>query len=112
MVYTDQSGKITRGHVSETPVLTKTEIALSPATFQRYVGTYELMHSFNLVITLENGRLLSQATNQHKAELFGMSEARFFLKAEDIEVEFVPNAGGACDLVVYQGGQKAAGKRK
>lgn len=108
----DRSGKPVRGKVSDKPVAPRVAVAVPGDVLQRYTGIYELMPNFNLVITLENGRLMSQATGQDKAELFGMSQTRFFLKVEDVEVEFVPNAAGTFDLMVNQSGQKLAGKRK
>ncbi|MBL7851765.1 MAG: serine hydrolase [Cyclobacteriaceae bacterium] len=112
VVFKDRSGKPIRGKKSDKPVSSRVEVAVSPAVLQRYVGTYELMPNFNLVITLEDGHLMSQASGQPKFELFGESETKFFLKVVDAQVEFLPNAGGQFDLVVYQAGQKLAGKRK
>lgn len=112
VVFRDRSGKSLRGVVSTRPAEARVEVALGPEVLKRYVGTYELMPGFNLVISLENNRLMSQATGQAKVELFASSETKFFLKVEAVDVEFTSNAAGTYDLVVYQGGQKLAGKRK
>jgi CubicO group peptidase (beta-lactamase class C family) len=64
------------------------EIAISPDILKHYLGTYELNPSFSIVMTLDNGRLVSQATNQRKLPLFAESETKFFLKILDSQVEF------------------------
>ena len=51
---------------------------------------------FDLVITLENGQLISQATGQAKAPIFAEAENKFFLKAANAQIEFV-SEGGARD---------------
>src|SRR5579871_1657273 len=43
------------------------EIALAPEMLQKYVGSYQLRPGFDLVITLEDGRLMLQPTGQVKA---------------------------------------------
>ena len=55
------------------------EITLSPEILKQYVGTYELAPNFSLAITLEDGQLVSQATNQGKVPMFAESETMFFL---------------------------------
>ncbi len=40
----------------------RTEVVLPLAVLERYPGTYRLRPGFDLVITLENGQLMSQAT--------------------------------------------------
>ncbi len=112
VVFRDRSGKPVRGSLSTKPATSRVEVAVGPDVLQHYVGTYELLPGFDLVITLENGHLMSQATGQAKVELFALSETKFFLKAEPVEVEFGPNGAGTYGLTVYQGGQKLAGKRK
>ena len=57
------------------------EITVSPEILKQYVGTYELTPTFSIAMTLENGQLMSQATNQQKLPLFAESETMFFLKA-------------------------------
>ena len=66
-----------------------------------------------LTITLEDGKLMSQATGQSKVQLFPESETRFFLKVVDAQIAFKEGEDGTFDsLVLYQGGQEVPGKRK
>jgi CubicO group peptidase (beta-lactamase class C family) len=89
------------------------EITLSPEILKQYVGTYELTPNFSLAITLENGQLISQGTNQGKAPMFAESETMFFLKLVDAQIEFVKNEKGeVTNLVLHQNGRDVKGVRK
>jgi CubicO group peptidase (beta-lactamase class C family) len=89
------------------------EITVSPEILRQYVGTYELAPTFSIAITLENGQLMTQATNQQKLPLFAESETMFFLKVVDAQVEFVKNEKGeVTHLVLHQNGRDAKGVKK
>lgn len=89
------------------------EITVSPAVLEKYVGTYELMPNFDLVMTLEGGQLMTQATGQSKFPLFAESETKFFLKVVAAEVEFFKNdKGEVTHLVLHQGGQDQKATKK
>jgi CubicO group peptidase (beta-lactamase class C family) len=89
------------------------EIAVSPSALAGYAGTYELAPTFSIVITIENGHLMEQATNQPKFPLFAESETMFFLKVVDAQVEFFKNdKGEVTHLVLHQGGRDATGTKK
>jgi len=89
------------------------EIVVSPKILAGYVGAYEITPTFRIVMTLEGGQLMTQATNQPKFPLFAESETLFFLKVVDAQVEFVKNdKGEVTHLILHQGGrdQKAVKK--
>jgi len=89
------------------------EITVSPEILKQYVGTYELAPTFSIAITLENGQLMTQATNQGKLPLFAESETVFFLKVVDAQVEFVKNEKGeVTHLVLHQNGRDTKGVKK
>jgi CubicO group peptidase (beta-lactamase class C family) len=89
------------------------EITVSPEILKQYVGTYELAPTFSIVITLENGQLMTQATNQQKLPLFAESETMFFLKVVDAQVEFVKNEKGeVTNMVLHQNGRDTKGVKK
>jgi len=89
------------------------EIAVSPAILEKYVGTYELMPNFDIVVTLEGSQLMSQATGQSKFPMFAESETKFFLKVVDAEVEFFKNdKGDVTNLILHQGGHDVKGTKK
>jgi len=80
------------------------EISVSPAILALYPGTYELQPGFDLVITLEDGKLMTQATGQGKVQVFAETETKYFLKVTDAQIEFFKDDKGAVThLVLHQG---------
>ena len=64
-------------------------------------------------MTLENGQLMTQATNQEKLPLFAESETMFFLKVVDAQVEFVKNEKGeVTHMMLHQNGRDVKGVKK
>lgn len=89
------------------------EITVSPEILKKYVGTYELTPRFSLAITLEDGQLISQGTNQEKVPMFAESETMFFLKLVDAQIEFVKNEKGeVTNMVLHQNGRDVKGVKK
>lgn len=89
------------------------EISLPQQVLAKYVGTYELAPAFSINMTLEDGRLMTQATNQRKLPLYAESETMFFLKDVNAQIEFVKNdKGEVTGLVLHQGGREMKGVKK
>jgi len=90
----------------------RVEVPISAQVLEKYAGTYELAPNFNLVVTVEDGRLMTQATGQQKLQLYAESETKFFLKATDAQVEFIRDeAGNVTGLKLYQGGRITPAKK-
>jgi CubicO group peptidase (beta-lactamase class C family) len=104
---------ITLGEKVQLPPALKFGIYLSPEILSQYVGTYELHHGFDLVITLEGDQLYSQATGQGKAAIFPEAETIFFLEDVDDQLEFFKDENGKVShLVLHQGSVEIKGIRK
>lgn len=87
-----------------TTVAERKEITVSPEILAQYPGTYEIQPGFDLAVTLEDGKLMTQATGQGKAQVFPETETKFFLKVTDAQIEFFKDAKGAVThLVLHQG---------
>lgn len=103
----------TRGTKTDKLPEGRKEITLTPEQMQFFPGEYEIQPGFSLVVTLENGHLMTQATGQAKFEVFPESEVKFFLKVVDAQIEFQRNADGKVDsLILYQGGAEIKAVRK
>jgi hypothetical protein len=88
------------------------EITLPETVLKQYVGVYQLAPKFNLMISLENGQLMSQASGQGKAPIFASSEAKFFLKVVDAQIDFVKDdKGKVTSLMLHQGGRDTPAQR-
>jgi CubicO group peptidase (beta-lactamase class C family) len=105
-IITNQINGFINGQNPATPAVRK-EINLDSATLKLYTGEYELAPAFHIVVTMENGVLKAQATNQGKNQLYAEKENFFFLKVVDAQVEFLPGPNGKIDrLILYQNGRK------
>lgn len=105
-------GDIVHG-VKSIPVSERKEITVSPKILAAYAGTYELTANISMVITLEDDHLMAQVTGQQKFNLFAESEASFFVKLVDVQIEFVKNAQGqVTHLILHQGGRDVKGIKK
>lgn len=94
-------------------VAERKEIYVSPEILKQYVGTYELQPGFDLVVTLEDGQLMSQATGQGKLPMFAETETKFFLKVVDAQIEFLKDENGAVThLMLHQGPAEIKAARK
>lgn len=109
----DNRGKKTRGvPTNEPPKPGRQEISLTPEQLAPFVGTFEIQPGFNIVFTLENGQLMTQATGQEKFPVFAESPTKFFLKVVDAQVEFMPDdSGGYGSIILHQGGMSISGRR-
>ena len=81
---------------------------LDVSTLDKYVGTYELAPSFNIVITREGDKLFGQATGQSKFEMAADSPTEFHLLVVPAKITFAPDGSS---LTLHQGGRDVAGKR-
>jgi dienelactone hydrolase len=79
------------------------EISVAPEILSQYAGTYELEPDFNITVTLEGGRLITQMPGQDKVHVYTMSETKFFNKVEDTTVEFFKDDKGAVShLLIFE----------
>ncbi len=100
-----QLAAIVRGEKVELPSELK-EISVAPKILEQFVGTYELAPKVNMMITIDNGQLISQVSGQGKVPLFATSETKFFPKVVDAEIEFgKDDKGVVTHLVLHQGGR-------
>src|SRR6185437_5235661 len=91
----------------------RTAVKVDEKTLAQYAGTYNLAPNFDIVMTVENGKLMTQASGQPKVELYAESESKFFLTVVPVEVEFVRyDQGKVTSIVVHQGGRDMKAPRK
>jgi hypothetical protein len=89
------------------------EITVSPDILARYVGTYQVTPTISMVITLADGRLMTQLTGQRAVPMFPESETAFFLKVADAQVVFVEDGTGTVThAIMRQGGRDQKAMRK
>jgi len=78
---------------------------VAPKVLEQYVGVYQLAPTFKLTVTIDNGQLMVQASEQGKVPIFPSSETRFFTKVVDAQIDFNKDEKGAVtSLTLHQGG--------
>ena len=92
----------------------RTAVHVDPKILAQYVGTYELMKNFDLVVTLENGQLITQATGQGKIPIYAESESKFFPTVMPAEIEFIKDDQGKVTGLVlhHEGGHDMKAPKK
>ncbi|UCF19594.1 MAG: serine hydrolase [Gemmatimonadota bacterium] len=87
-------------------------VSMDPAIYADYVGDYEIRPGLIVAVSVEEDRLMAQATGQPSVELLPESESRFFLAEEDVEVEFQRDESGSVyRILIYEGAQETAARR-
>jgi CubicO group peptidase (beta-lactamase class C family) len=88
-------------------------VHVDPKILAQYVGTFELQKGFDLVVTVENGQLMTQATGQGKIPIYAESETKFFPTVVPAEIEFFKDdQGKVTHLVLSQGGHDMRALKK
>jgi hypothetical protein len=91
----------------------RTAIHVDPKVLDAYAGTYTLFPNFDLVITVENGQLITQATGQGKVPIFAETETKFFPIVVPAEIEFIKDdQGKVTSLILHQGGRDMKAPKK
>jgi CubicO group peptidase (beta-lactamase class C family) len=81
-------------------------VALDPARLAELAGRYPLTPGFVLTVTVEDGRLMVQATGQAAYEVFPESDVAFFYRVVDAQLTFERGPDGvARALVLHQNGR-------
>lgn len=79
---------------------------LDAEVLAEYVGEYEIQPNFILTVTVEDGKLFTQATGQPQVEVFASEKDEFYLKVVDAQISFNRNDAGEVEsLTLHQGGQ-------
>ncbi|MFD2513020.1 serine hydrolase [Pontibacter locisalis] len=106
----DQIAAYALGFAPEFPSIRKT-VNLPDSILKQYTGVYQLAPNFNITISLQDGQLKAQATNQPAVAIYPASETSFFMKVVDAELEFKKENGKVTSLVLQQNGNSIPGEK-
>ena len=87
-----------------TPPVERTEVDVPEDILESYVGKYELRPEVSLVVTLEDGALFVEPTDQERLPMFAESETVFFLKAVEAQISFTRDDSGAVTGLILRRG--------
>jgi CubicO group peptidase (beta-lactamase class C family) len=91
----------------------RTVVTVDPKILANYAGTYELRPNFDLVVTVQNEHLVTQATGQGSFAMLAESETKFFPTAFDAEIEFFKDdQGKVSSLLLRQNGRETKALKK
>jgi Beta-lactamase class C and other penicillin binding proteins len=85
-------------------------VALEPAAFDVFAGTYRLAPQFTLTVSRDGDHFMVQGSDQPKIEVFPSGPREFFAKAVEASITFeVDGSGHATKLILHQNGRDMAG---
>jgi CubicO group peptidase (beta-lactamase class C family) len=91
----------------------KPEIMVDANILSSYIGTYELEHGFDAMVSVENGRLVVQLTGQPKSAFKAVGNNWFVFEKYNCQLEFNQDEKGVCnEFFLYQNETKISCKRK
>jgi CubicO group peptidase (beta-lactamase class C family) len=92
------------------PIAVRKTVAVDPAVLKSYEGTYALSLLFAITVTVEDGKVMAQATGQQKCQVYPSSNSEFFYKLVDAQLTFEKgDDGGVTALVLHQDGHDLKG---
>lgn len=87
------------------------EVSIAPSVLNEYSGTYTEPDGAQDTIAVEDGHLVLTAGARKRPPLFAESEARFFSRTMDLQVEFHREAGKVSSLTITLGGNQTTATR-
>ncbi|MFA0960894.1 serine hydrolase [Roseivirga sp. BDSF3-8] len=112
LVFRPRGGMESPSFRTDDPAPAEPEVVeADPASYDRYIGKYQLAPAFALTVFTQGESLMIQGTGQQAIEVFPKSDKRFFAKVVNAEIEFLEENGEIQSLVLYQGGQELPGKK-
>jgi len=81
----------------------KKEIQLQESRLQQYAGTYDVNANYKVEVSAEAGRLFMKINNQDKVRLSAESERIFFIRDDDMVLEFIYKDDKVIQLKIKQG---------
>jgi len=92
--------------------IARTALTSPPATLPRLAGIYRINPNFALTVTLRDGHLFVQATNQDEFEVYPETETSFFYRVVNAQLTFELAAEGPANSVtLHQNGRDLRGRR-
>ena len=87
------------------PPKARTEKAIAPAVFDRYVGRYQLAPAIVITVSRDGNRFLAQLTGQGVNQIYAEDERSFFYKVVDAQLTFeADDQGRTAAVVLHQNG--------
>jgi hypothetical protein len=89
-------------------VVEPAEVTLPVEVLFRYAGTYQIAPGVDVVMTVEDGRLMAKPPSDPKQELFAETENKFFFRTFNAQVEFTRNKAGKTTGLIFRNAGNAS----
>jgi hypothetical protein len=83
-------------------VVEPAEVTLPVEVLLRYAGAYQIAPGVDVVMTVEDGRLMAKPPSDPKQELFAETENKFFFRTFNAQVEFTRNKAGQTTGLIFR----------
>jgi len=83
-------------------VVEPAEVTLPVEKLLRYAGIYQIAPGVDVVMTVEDGRLMAKPPSDPKQELFAETENKFFFSTFNAQVEFTRNKAGQTTGLIFR----------
>jgi D-alanyl-D-alanine-carboxypeptidase/D-alanyl-D-alanine-endopeptidase len=77
------------------------QIAVDAAVLATYAGTYRQSPNYALTIRADGTRLFVRGTGHREFELFADDTNRFFMRSDDAQAIFLPDADGRVRTMIW-----------
>jgi CubicO group peptidase (beta-lactamase class C family) len=90
----------------------RTIIKIPEETLKQYIGEYEVRPDLHVVMSIKEGELIASPTGQPESVIHAEKEDFFFVKEQDIQIEFTRNdKKEVTGFILHQGGANVPCKK-
>ena len=90
----------------------RTVIKVAVEKLKQYEGEYEIKPDLHVTMSVKDGELMASPTGQPSEIIYAEKDDFFFIKSQDIQIEFTRNDKKEVDgFILHQGGQKIPCKK-
>ncbi len=90
----------------------RTILKIPEETLKQYIGEYEVRPDLHVVISIKEGELIALPTGQSESVIHAEKEDFFFVKEQDIQIEFTRNdKKEVTGFILHQGGANVPCKK-
>ena len=94
------------------PIVPEEEIKIADEILESYLGKYEMVPEFSMIVFKEDGQMKTQATGQSAFDIFPQTETKFYLTAVTAQIEFNKNEDEVVEsLTLFQNGREMVFKK-
>ncbi len=90
----------------------RTAIKIAAEKLKQYEGEYEIKPELHVTMSVKDGELIAAPTGQPAQTIYAEKEDFFFIKSQDIQIEFTRNDKKEVDgFILHQGGSQTTCKK-